>query len=127
MQWIDALLDCTETTAIATACFHASHFAVAEGAVLEVALVECLAQTVAAALSQRAKLKGEAPKAAEQSQGGGMLVAVSNFRIQARPPTGKTLRIEIQELKRFGPMLLVSGAVSCEGQLIASGALTLYA
>jgi hypothetical protein len=43
------------------------------------------------------------------------------------PPTGKELRIEVRELKRYGPMLLISGAVSCEDQLIVSGELTLYA
>ena len=49
MRFIDALTDCTDTTASATACFSANHFAVAGGAVLETALVECVAQTAAAA------------------------------------------------------------------------------
>jgi hypothetical protein len=33
----------------------------------------------------------------------------------------------MRELRRFGPMLLVAGVVSCLGQPIASGELTLYA
>ena len=37
MRFIDALTDCTETTASATANFCAEHFAVADGAVLETA------------------------------------------------------------------------------------------
>lgn len=122
MRFIDALTDCTDTAATATANFSADHFAVADGAVLETALVECVAQTVAAALGQRAKNRGQSGGAAN-----GMLVAVTNFQIQARPPAEKELRIEIRELKRLGPMLMISGNISCEGQPIASGELTLYA
>jgi predicted hotdog family 3-hydroxylacyl-ACP dehydratase len=122
MRFIDALTDCTDTTASATACFSANHFAVAGGAVLETALVECVAQTAAAALGQRAKTRGQSGGTAN-----GMLVAVTNFQIQSRPPAEKELRIEIRDLKRLGPMLLISGSISCEGQVIASGELTVYA
>src|SRR5881409_4043240 len=121
MRWVDALVDCTDTTASATACFNADHFAVAEGKVLETALVECVAQTVAAAMGHRARAKGEPDSIGES----GMLVSVSGFRIISPPPVGKCLHIEVQENKRFGPMLLVSGRVSREGQVIASGELTL--
>jgi len=122
MRFIDALTGCTDTTASATACFSANHFAVADGAVLETALVECVAQTVAAALGQRAKNRGHSGGAA-----GGMLIAVTNFQIQSRPPAEKQLHIEIRDLKRLGPMVMISGNISCEGQVIASGELTLYA
>lgn len=122
MRWIDALTTCTDTTASATACFSADHFAVADGLVLESALVECVAQTVAAAIGQRAHTRGQSGGA-----GIGMLAAVSDFRIHSRPPAGKQLQIEVRELRRLGPMLLVAGIVSCEGQLFASGELTLHA
>ena len=74
MQWIDALIACTDTTATATVCFTAEHFAVAEGVVPEIALVECMAQTVAAALGQRAHTCGQANRA-----GKGVLAAVTGF------------------------------------------------
>ena len=122
MRFIDALTECTDTTAVATASFSADHFAVTDGLVLETVLVECVAQTVAAALGQRKKQRGEIAGTAN-----GMLTAVSNFHIQSGPPVGKELRIEVRELRRFGPMLLISGVVSCEEQQIASGELTLYA
>jgi predicted hotdog family 3-hydroxylacyl-ACP dehydratase len=124
MRFIDALTECTETTAVATVCFRADSFAAANGLVLETALVECVAQTVAAALSQRAKNSGESDSGVAAK---GMLVSVSNFKIQSRPPAGKILRIEINELKRLGLMLRVAGEISCDGKLIASGELTLYA
>ena len=122
MRWIDALTECTATTARATVCFGAEHFAVADGVVLETALVECVAQTIAAAQGQRAKLSGKsgAPSV-------GMLAAVANFKIHAPPPLDQTLVITINELKKFGPMILVAGVVSCAGQTIATGELTVYA
>ena len=122
MQWVCALVECTDTTATATACLKDGDLAVADGAVLETALVECVAQTVAAALGHRAKTSGKAGW-----PGAGMLTGVSNFRVQSRPPAGRELRIEVRELKRLGPMLMVAGVVSCEGKVVASGELTLYA
>lgn len=123
MQWINALTDCTATTATATACFHENDFAVVAGKISETALVECVAQTVAAALGQRAQADAGKSGAAAN----GMLIAVSNFKIASPPPLGKTLCIEIREQKRLGPMLLIAGKISCEGQMIATGELSLYA
>lgn len=123
MQWINALTDCTATTATATACFGENDFAVVDGKVLETALVECVAQTVAAALGQRAQVGGGKSGAAAH----GMLVAVSNFKISARPSFGKILHIEVQERRRLGPMVMISGKISCDGQIVAAGELSLYA
>ena len=57
----------------------------------------------------------------------GMLVAVANFKIRSRPAAGKTLHIEVRETRRLGPMLMVSGTILCDGQIVASGDLSLYA
>jgi len=122
MLWIEELTRCTDTEATATAIFGEGDFAVSDGVVLETALVECMTQTVAAAQGERARRCGKAG-----ANIGGMLAAVTDFRIQVRAPIGKSLQIDVRELKRFGPMLLVSGEVKCEGQLIASGQLSLYA
>jgi predicted hotdog family 3-hydroxylacyl-ACP dehydratase len=124
MHFIDALTECTETAAVATACFSADSFAVENGLVLETALVECVAQTVAAALGWRAKNSSQTEFSIATK---GMLVAVSNFKIHARPPAGKTLRIEVRELKRLGLMLRVAAEIFCDGQTVAAGELTLYA
>jgi len=122
MRWITALTGCTETTATATASFGENDFAVVDGKVLETALVECIAQTVAAALGQRAQAGGKTGAAANE-----MLVAAANFKIRSRPAAGQTLHIEIRETKRLGPMLLIAGTIACDGQNIASGELSLYA
>ena len=122
MRWIDALVECTDTTAVATAMFGGEHFAVEQSAVLETALVECVAQTAAAALGHRAQASGKTG-----AGNNGMLIAVTNFRIESRAPAGEILRIEISERKRLGPMLMISSTITCEGKPIASGDLTLYA
>lgn len=122
MRWVDALIDCTETTAIATVHIGENHFALRDGALLETSLVECVAQTVAAALGQRMRASGQ-PGAANQ----GMLIGVTSFKIVAAPAVGSTLTIETREVKRLGPMLLVAATITSAGQPIASGELSLYA
>ncbi len=147
MRWLDEMVECTDTTATGTVRVTAEHFAVVDGTMLESALVECAAQTVAAALGQRRHASGDSGPAPT-----GMLAAVSNFQITARPAIGDTLTIEVREVKRLGPMLMIAARISVVGQtpspvtspasapacspagggaspttLIATGELTLYA
>ncbi len=122
MRFINALTSCEEKVAVATACFSPTDYCVVDGKVLETALVECLAQTVAAALGQRRNSVGEPDREVH-----GMLVAASNFKILSLPPAEKVLHIEVQEKRRLGPMLMVSGKISCDGEIIATGDLSLYA
>lgn len=122
MRWVDALVDCTETTAVATVHIDEDHFALRDGALLETSLVECVAQTVAAAFGQRMRASGQ-PGAANQ----GMLIGVTSFKIVAAPRAGQTLTIETREVKRLGPMLLVAATITIAGQPIAGGELSLYA
>ena len=122
MRFIDALTECTETAAAATAHFDANHFAVVDGHVLECALVECAAQTVGAALGQRARASGKSDAPAK-----GMLVAVTNFQFQKRLAAESSVTIETRELKRLGMMLMLSAVIKCNEQTIASGEMTVYA
>ncbi|HEU5396930.1 MAG TPA: hypothetical protein VFV81_07175, partial [Verrucomicrobiae bacterium] len=92
MRFIQALTSCSDELAVATACFGNDDFAVVDGRVLESALVECAAQTVAAALGHLSA-SGNHPTAGAT----GMLVAVSDFKIHSRPSAGKTLRIEVRK------------------------------
>jgi predicted hotdog family 3-hydroxylacyl-ACP dehydratase len=81
MRWVDALTACTETTATCVARFSADHFALNNGTVSEIALVECVAQTVAAALGFRLRTAGNT-----RETNNGMLVSVSHFKILSPPP-----------------------------------------
>jgi len=120
MQFIESLIECTDTTARATASFPSNHFAVSDGLVLEAALIECVAQTVAAALGYRSKGSGSGPAV-------GMLAAVNDFQIHTRPAAGRHLEIAIREIKRLGPMRLIAGSITDAGQIVAAGELTVYA
>jgi predicted hotdog family 3-hydroxylacyl-ACP dehydratase len=122
MRWIDRLVECTETTARAEVSCGPDHFAVAGGFVRETALIECMAQTAAAALGERARARGGTEQPAA-----GMLAAIANFRVTGSAPAGKMLEVEVRELKRFGPMLLIAGTVTGDQGVIATGELTLYA
>lgn len=122
MRWVDALVECTDTTAVATVHVGEDHFALHDGALLETALVECVAQTVAAALGHRMRASGQSGAANQ-----GMLIGVTSFRIVAVPRASQTLTIETREVKRLGPMLLVAATITSDGQPIASGELSLYA
>ncbi len=122
LLWVNELIACTDTTATATARFSNDHFAADNQQLIETALVESMAQTVAAALGQRRRAQG----AGEVAQHG-MLAGISNFKILARPPLNETLTIEVWEVKRLGPMLMVGGRISCGANVIATGELSLYA
>ena len=122
MRWVDALVECTDTTAVATVRIRPEHFAVKDGVLLETALVECVAQTVAAALGHRMRASGNSGGANQ-----GMLAAVTGFKVLAQPKVGQTLTVEAHEVKRLGPMLLVAATITCDGELVATGELSLYA
>lgn len=122
MCFVDELLEYTDTTAVASAVLPPDHFAAADGRVLEAALVECVAQTVAADMGRRAREKGKSGMPVR-----GMLTSVSGFTILSRPTAGKPLRIAIRELRRLGMMLMIAGEITCEGQVVATGEMTLYA
>jgi len=124
MQWIEALTGCTDSTASATVRFTDAHFAVTQGLVTETALIECMAQTVAAAAGERRNSQN-AGSAASRT-GHGMLAAVSSFRIHSPVPLNESLLITVRELKRFGPMLRVTGVISGQQGVIAEGDLSLH-
>lgn len=123
MRWISGIVGFEDKKFTATANFRAEDYCVADGQVIETALVECVAQTVAAALGQRQQTGGEGQRTAANA----MLVGVTGFKIHACPPIGKTILIEFRESRRLGPMLMIECSVAGEGQVFATGKLSLYA
>ncbi len=123
MLWISGIVGFEEKKFTATANFRAEDYCVADGKVIETALVECVAQTVAAALGQRQQIGGEGQRTATNA----MLVGVTGFKILARPPIGKTIQIEFREARRLGPMLMIDCSVAGDGEIYATGKLSLYA
>jgi predicted hotdog family 3-hydroxylacyl-ACP dehydratase len=120
MRMLDVLVDWNEESAKGEVVFGAGHLAIDNGLVREAALVECMAQTVAA-------MEG-AKTAAGGGPGGtqvGMLCGVSDFVVMRRPAAGERLEIGVRVQKRLGPMLLVDGQIVCDGRVVASGSLKL--
>lgn len=127
MLWLESLLEVTDTTATATARFEPGALATDGTNVLEAALVEIAAQTIAAAAGHRAAAERERTGSPPAKPGTGMLVSVSNFKIHMRPAAGTHLRIETREQKRLGPMLMITTSITAAGAPVATGELTLYA
>jgi hypothetical protein len=148
MCFIETLTQADAGCARATARLTADHFAVANGVVTEAALIECVAQTFAAALGWREDVGvgaasrrdrfGSTPRiaagtplphqmGAQSTAALGMLAAVTDFQIHHRPPAGLLLEIEVRELRRLGPLRLIAGTITGAGQRLAEGELTVYA
>jgi predicted hotdog family 3-hydroxylacyl-ACP dehydratase len=81
-----------------------------------------VAQTVAVALGWRSRQENSGAKPA-----GGMLAAISSFMFHQRAPTDTTLEIAVHEVRRLGPMVLISARITTGSQLIAAGEISLYA
>src|SRR5262245_11504278 len=109
MRWIDALIACDAHTATAAVRFPPGHFATCDHGLLEIALVEIVAQTVGAANAWRRRMPGS--ETAPENRGLGMLAAIGEFEILEQLPEGVTLRIEVRDGKRLGSLLRVTGDV----------------
>lgn len=117
MVFIDSLVAAEPGYARATMTFPEGHFAVADGRVLEPALVECVAQTMAAYLSHTTPVPEGPP---------GMLAGVAGFTVRRAPRAGEPIEIEVRELKTLGPMSVVHGRISSGDETLAEGELKLY-
>ena len=85
----------------------------AQGYVEAVALVEIMAQAYAAAQGYQA----------QKSVALGMLVGVSDFRIDKIPAVGQRLKIIIRSSSLFDGFFIVEGQVLCEDEILAHGTL----
>jgi predicted hotdog family 3-hydroxylacyl-ACP dehydratase len=120
MVLIDSLTCCDSDTAQASKKFTSADYGLdADGRVSEPMLIECLAQTLAAAQGRQAQLHGLQP--AE-----GMLVGVSNFDFFRHARQGETLTLTTRIAHRIGQFLVAEGSVWVEDELITKGELKLY-
>ena len=92
-----------------------------DGKIAESALVECVAQTVAAGFGWLSRQKGTDGKPA-----GGVLAAVTRFTVEQAIPLETPLEISVKQIKRLGPMVMIGGRITSAGQLIAAGHISVY-
>jgi predicted hotdog family 3-hydroxylacyl-ACP dehydratase len=103
-----------------------SHFAilphnvlVVDGRFTESGLVENMAQTAGAATGLMAQASGDAPSL-------GYIGALKDLKVFALPAVGQTLVTEVTFVHQVMQALIVSGAVYCEGQTLATCELKIF-
>jgi 3-hydroxymyristoyl/3-hydroxydecanoyl-(acyl carrier protein) dehydratase len=106
-------------SAVAIKTFPAGSFGTDGNRVLESALIECAAQTVAALNGCNARKQG-------QPLAQGMLVGVNDFEFPSCAHADVPLRIAVKIVDQFGPFCMAEGQVEQEGAVVAKGALKFY-
>ena len=116
MVMIESLVEASPERAVAAKTFRDGDYGLDGDMVAEPALVECVAQTVAA-------MQGYGRFAAGARPGIGFLAGVARFSIHFQPRRGEPLTIETQVTRRLGTMCLVTGKILREGRILAEGEL----
>jgi predicted hotdog family 3-hydroxylacyl-ACP dehydratase len=119
MVMIDRLISCGDDTATAAKTFEPGGYGTEGDRVPAPALIECLAQTMAAMQGRRARESGRAAQF-------GMLVGVSGFVFHRPARCGRELTLRVKLETSLAPFLLASGEVREEDRLVAEGALKFY-
>ncbi len=119
MVMIDELLESDGDLAKARKVFVEADYAIENSLVAEVALIEGLAQTVAAAFGSKALAEGRSP-------GVGMLVGVSGFVFRRRVRAGEEVIFEAAFTRRLPPFYLADGRVLVDGEVVAEGSMKFY-
>jgi len=119
MVMIDKLVRSGTDSAAATQTFEPDSYGVSGDVVLEPTLIECLAQTVAAAYGYDAVRLGRQPAM-------GMLVGVSDFQIYRHAVHSRKLELTVELKKQLGPLCLMEGRVRQNGHVVAEGTLKFY-
>lgn len=120
MLLIDEVVSYTETGATLQTTFTPNRYGISNGSVSEPALIECMAQAVAAHRGQLARDRGIAPQP-------GMLVGVQELTIHVEAACDVPLITTIQIARKLGPLYLVDCTITQDDQQIASGALKFFA
>ena len=119
MVMIDAVVKCGAHCARATKRFTEGSYGLDGDHVTEPALIECLAQTVAAMHACNARRSGRPP-------GQGLLVGVSDFEFHCRAERDVELELTVKITKRLGPLCRATGSITQGGRVVAEGSLKFY-
>ncbi len=119
MQLIDRLVDCSERSAAAEMTFSEDGYGVENGTVSEPALLECMAQTMAAHQGQRALEQGIEPVL-------GMLVGLKDVIFHQSVGWGVRLDIRVDITHNVGSFYLADCSVARDSVEVASGTLKFF-
>lgn len=109
---IDRLLSFTETTTSTGFCITNDNIFVVDGIFKEPGLVENIAQTAAARAGYVSKKENKPVLV-------GYIGAVNSFQVFSLPKTGDQLITEITVENQIFDVTLISGKITCNGQVIA--------
>lgn len=109
---VDKLLGVTETATTTGFTIQADNIFVQDGVFKEPGLVENIAQTAAASAGYIAHTENKPVLV-------GYIGAVNNLQVFALPKTGDELITEITTENQIFDVTLISGKITCNGQLIA--------
>ncbi len=119
MRFIERLLECSERSAMAETTFAEDGYGVDDGRVSEPALLECMAQTMAAHQGQRAREQGIEPAP-------GMLVGVKDVHFLQPAASGLRLEIRVDITHKVGSFYLAYCRVLQDSVEVASGTLKFF-
>jgi len=120
IRMIDALIEINESGATAEKTFRPDDYGVSDGIVCEPALLECMAQAMAAYQGQMALEFGISPRP-------GLLVGIRDAAFQAPVSCGTRLRIRVEIKHRVGDFSIAECVVLDGEQNCASATLKFFA
>jgi predicted hotdog family 3-hydroxylacyl-ACP dehydratase len=116
---IDGLLSSTETTTTTSFGIRPDNIFVVDDVLREPGLVENIAQTAAARAGYISKTENKPVMV-------GYIAAINNLQVFALPKTGDELITEITIENQIFAVSLISGKISCNGQLIARCSMKIF-
>lgn len=119
MVFIDALESCSADSATATKTFSHGGLGAAGDCVSESALIECMAQTVAALHGYQARNANAAPRI-------GKLVGLTDVAFENPAACGEPLEISVTVTHRVGDFCVAAGEVKQGERVVAAGGLKFH-
>jgi predicted hotdog family 3-hydroxylacyl-ACP dehydratase len=116
---VDRLLQFDSGSALTEKTFKDSDYGVKNGIVLESALIECMAQSVAIKEGIDAEANNRNPDT-------GMLVSVDNFDFFSSVPSNTRLEIYAEKTAQIGSCVIINGEIREGEKIVAKGGLKIF-
>jgi 3-hydroxyacyl-[acyl-carrier-protein] dehydratase len=116
---LDSILESSTDRLLAQKVFQPDDYGVSEGRVLAGALIEAMAQAVAAIQGLAAASRGDLPPK-------GMLVGVEGLTVLVPVNLGRRLGILVEITRQLPPFIIADGAIFQDGTKIAKGCLKFF-
>jgi 3-hydroxymyristoyl/3-hydroxydecanoyl-(acyl carrier protein) dehydratase len=116
---LDSILEASTGHLLAQKVFESEDYGISEGHVLVGALIEAMAQAVAAIQGLAAASLGDLPTK-------GMLVGVEGLTVLAPVNLGRRLRILVEITRQLRPFIMADGAIFQDGTLVVKGCLKFF-